>query len=188
MSELTGKIEGFNIEFMTGNPILTLRLNEKSESISCYEKLKHAEMLTIKISKYREKRSLDANRYMWKLCGEIAKKLSAEGVLHTKEDIYRDEISKVGVWYDDEIEPEKVQRRRTAWEMIGTGWLTERVDFTQDGEKEIIRFYYGSSQYNTKQMSRLIDNIVQDCQAMGIETRTPNEIAEMLSLWESEPK
>jgi len=57
-----------------------------------------------------------------------------------------------------------------------------------DGENVIIRCYYGSSQYNTKQMSRLISNTVQDCQAVGINTMTPNEIAEMLSLWGSEPK
>jgi hypothetical protein len=46
--------------------------------------------------------------------------------------------------------------------------------------------YYGSSSYNTKQMSRLINNIVQECQILGIETKTPDEIANMLNLWESE--
>ncbi len=186
MNELTGKIDGFNLDFVTGKALLTLRLNEKQEAINCYEELKSAEKLSIKMGKHREKRSLDANRYMWRLCGELAKKLSDEKVSYTKEDIYRDAIKEIGVWYDDEIEPDKVKRRCTAWEMIGTGWITERVDFTRDGEKEIIRFYYGSSQYNKKQMSRLIDNIVQDCKAVGIETRTPNEIANMLSMWGEE--
>ena len=36
--------------------------------------------------------------------------------------------------------------------------------------------YYGSSVYDTKQMSALIDHIVQDCKALGIETKTPAEI------------
>ena len=40
-------------------------------------------------------------------------------------------------------------------------------------------FSYGSSTYDTAQMSRLIDNIVQDCKAVGIETLTPSELAKL---------
>lgn len=185
MFDLTGKIADMSLDFRTGKAKLTLELNEKQTAKNLYDEFSQCEKLSIKITKYRQKRSLDANRYFWHLCGELAKKLSDEQVVYTKEDIYRNAIKEVGVWYDDEVEPEKVKWRCTAWELIGTGWVTERVDFTQDGSKEIIRFYYGSSQYNTKQMSRLIDNIVQDCEAVGIETKTPDEIAELISLWES---
>ncbi len=184
MYELSGRIKDFSLDFkMGGKLVLTLIINEKQSAMNLYDELHEAEKLSINIDKYREKRSLNANSYMWKLCGELAEVLSDEKVKHTKEDIYRDAIKEIGVWRDDEIEPEDVQWRRTAWEMLGTGWITERVDFTPDGEKEVIRFYYGSSQYNTKQMSRLIDNIVQDCEAVGIDTKTPDEIANLISLW-----
>lgn len=186
MYELSGAIKDLYPDIKTGKMVLSLVINEKQSAMSLYDDLHEAEKLSVKIDKYREKRSLSANAYMWKLCGELAEVLSDEKETHTKEDIYRDAIKEIGVWYDDEVEPEKVAWRRKAWEMIGTGWITERVDFTPDGEKEIIRFYYGSSQYNTKQMSRLIDNIVQDCEAVGIDTKTPNEIANMLSLWETD--
>ena len=43
--------------------------------------------------------------------------------------------------------------------------------------------YYGSSTYDTAQMSRLIDNIIQDCKAQGIDTRTPEEVARMKEEW-----
>ena len=43
--------------------------------------------------------------------------------------------------------------------------------------------YYGSSTYNTEQMSRLINLVVEDCKAQGVETMTPDEINRMLSLW-----
>ena len=189
MNELTGKIEGFNIDFVTGNALLTLRLEDKQSGIRCYEDLKTAEKLSIKISKFREKRSLNANAYFWLLCGELAKKLSGEKVKYTKEDIYRRSIKEIGVYKDwEDLSPADAKTLRHAWEMLGTGWITEQVDFMPDGENVIVRTYYGSSQYNKKQMARLIDNIVQDCQAVGIETRTPNEIAEMISLWGSEPK
>ena len=46
-----------------------------------------------------------------------------------------------------------------------------------------VTLYYGSSTYDTKQMSRLIDNIVQDCQAVGIETLTPDKLALLLEEW-----
>ena len=36
--------------------------------------------------------------------------------------------------------------------------------------------YYGSSTYDTQQMSLLIDHIVQDAKALGIETMTPAEL------------
>lgn len=183
--ELTGKIKDFSVDYVTNRGILTLSINEKAELINCFDKLSQCEKLSIKIEKYREARSNQANKYMWQLCSKLAEAMSNEEEKYTKEDMYRNAIKEIGVWYDDEIEPEKVKRRCKAWELIGTGWITERVDFTPDGNKEVIRFYYGSSQYNTKQMSKLIDNIVQDCQAVGIETKTPTQIAEMLSLWKA---
>lgn len=68
---------------------------------------------------------------------------------------------------------------RHMWESNGTGWPTERLDFTPDGERIVIRAYYGSSTYNTKQMSRLIDAIVTDCKELGIETLPPDELRRM---------
>lgn len=185
MHELTGKILDMSLDFVTGKPKLTLEINEKQSAMNMFDELHEVEKLSIKVGKYRGKRSLDANAYFWLLCGKLAEKLSDNKVKHTKEEIYRNAVKESGIWYDDEVEPEKVKWRCTAWQKIGTGWITERVDFTQDGEKEIIRFYYGSSQYNSKQMHRLISNIVQDCQAVGINTMTPNEIANLLSLWKA---
>jgi HD superfamily phosphohydrolase len=49
-----------------------------------------------------------------------------------------------------------------------------------------LALYYGSSSYNSHQMTRLLNNIIYECQALGIETKTPDEIANMLNLWESE--
>lgn len=180
MYELNGKIKELSLDLTTGKVLLTLSVNQKQTAINCYDELKDREKLTFKIGRYTESRTNDANRYFWALCEKLAEKLNT-----TKMDIYINSIKEVGVFYDDEIEAEKVARRRTAWSMIGTGWLTERVDFSADGNKEVIRFYYGSSSYNKKQMSRLIDNMVQDCQAVGIETRTPEQLAQLVSLWEA---
>lgn len=174
------------IDFETDKAILSLTIDNKQEAIQCFDDLRNEEKLSVKISKYRKKRSLDANAYCWVLCTKLADKLSDEKVKYTKEDIYRNAVKELGIYKDfPNMKQDDAKTLRHAWEMLGTGWITEQVDFMQDGENVVIRCYYGSSTYNTKQMSRLIDNIVQDCKAVGVPTKTPDEIANMLSLWEA---
>lgn len=177
--ETTGRITDISVDYKTKKPKVVLELQTCIEDC---EKLKDME-LSVEMKKHRKKRSLNANNYLWKLCSKLSDKMSILDEKYTKEYFYREAIKDIGVWQDDEVEPEKVKWRRTAWEQLGTGWLTERVDFTADGNKEIIRFYYGSSQYNTKQMAKLIDNIVQDCKMVGIETIPPDELESMVKEW-----
>jgi len=63
------------------------------------------------------------------------------------------------------------------------GWQTDTTPSTLDGCTNVI-LYYGSSVYDSKQMAALIDNLVQDAQALGIETLPPAEIARLNSQWE----
>lgn len=46
--------------------------------------------------------------------------------------------------------------------------------------------YYGSSTYDMAQMSRLINLIVEDCKAQGIETMTPYELDALIGRWEGQ--
>ena len=43
--------------------------------------------------------------------------------------------------------------------------------------------YYGSSDFDTQEMSRLIDNCIQDCKAVGIEVLPPDKIQAMKEAW-----
>ena len=184
---MTGKIIDVSLDFKTGKPKLTLEINEKQALFAGYDELKDCDKLSIKLTKYRKKRSLDANAYCWALCTKLAEKLSNEKVKYTKEDIYRNAVKDLGIYKDfPNMTPTDAKTLRHAWEMLGTAWITEQVDYMPDGENVIIRCYYGSSTYNTQQMSRLINNIVQDCEALGIQTKTPDEIANLLSLWKQE--
>lgn len=135
--------------------------------------------IEIKTKKYRPKRSKNANSYMWELCEQIA-----EAVNISKEDVYIDAIKHRGIYKD--FEPLPVGDARTlavCWSNNGTGWFCEQVDFAEDGEKVIMRCYYGSSCYNTKQMSRLIDYIVEEAKNLDIETLTPDELLNLKSQW-----
>ena len=46
-----------------------------------------------------------------------------------------------------------------------------------------IRSYISSSDYDTAQMSRLIDLVVEDCRENGIETMTPQQLDALKSRW-----
>lgn len=160
----------------------------KSDISELFDELKDAD-IDFEIKKHRERRSLDANSYCWVLCGKIADKLADDDVKNTQEGVYRAAIREIGVYKDfPNMSPDDAKTIRTAWGMLGTGWVTEQVDYSHDGKFVTIRCYYGSSTYNTKQMSRLIDNLVQDCEALGIPTETPEEIEKIKLLWATCPE
>jgi hypothetical protein len=183
--ELQGTIQqGVSVDYQTGNALLTLSINNRQSAFKCYEELKNADKLTIKISRFREKRSNDANKYLWVLCEKLADKLSCDGVSYTKKDIYKRAVKARGIYRQQGNLPlDFAKTMRTAWEKLGTGWVTEQVDFEPDGDSVIVRYYYGTSTYNTKQMHRVIAWLVDECQQLGIETKTPDEIANLISLW-----
>lgn len=124
----------------------------------------------------RKKRSMNANNYFWQLVDQIAAALG-----RVKEDLYLEYIKQVGVFKDFALSEEQAKTFRVAWSMLGVGWPTQQVDY--DGENVVIRAYYGSSQYSTRQMSRLIDMAVEDAKDLGIEVLTPLELERMKEEW-----
>lgn len=126
------------------------------------------------IKEYKEKRSNQANAYFWEMLG----KLSLEMGLNTIEE-YKKRVKELGVFRHWEIEKDNVETFKKIWENNGIAWFVDVVDIV-NSDKVSINAYYGSSSYNSKQMSKLIDGVVQDCQAIGIETKTPEEIASLL--------
>lgn len=130
---------------------------------------------------YRQKRSLDANAYFWVLCGKLAAKIGLP-----PEEIYREYIRDIGDNYQIvPIRNDAVDQWIKAWRAHGIGWICDNLGPSKiDGYTNII-CYYGSSVYDTAQMSRLINLLVEDCKAQGIETKTPDEIQRMVSLWDA---
>lgn len=69
-----------------------------------------------------------------------------------------------------------------SWERNGIGWMTDTGPSKIKGCVNVT-VWYGSSVYDTEQMARLIDAIVQDCRDVGIETMTPRELDALVSRW-----
>lgn len=128
-------------------------------------------------SKLRQHRSLNANAYMWVLCDKIAQKLRI-----SKTEVYKHAIREVGVFHDMAVSDRDVAEVKRVWESNGIGWFTEEFHSRLFGCKRV-RFYHGSSLYDTAQMSRLIDYINDQALELGIETETEENIKKMMEHW-----
>ena len=176
--DLTGKIAGVSVAYATGKLLVTFEINERNSATEMVNELKDCDKLSIKVGKFRNKRSLDANAYAWVLIGKIAEKTNVP-----KEEVYREAIRGIGGNYDIVcIKEEAADSLRSAWSKNGIGWQSETMLSKLDGCTNVL-LYYGSSTYDTEQMSRLIENIIQDCKALGIETKSQEEIDSLVKHW-----
>ena len=121
----------------------------------------------------KKKRSNKANRYFW----EMLQKLCFEMDLDVIQE-YKKRIKELGVFKQWEIDTKNIPTFEHLWCGNGIAWFIEKVE--EIGDKTIINAYYGSSSYNSKQFSRLLDNLIQDCRSVGIQTLEDIEIEELI--------
>ena len=138
------------------------------------------ETLSLEIKRPTKKRSLDANAYAWVLIGKMAE---ATGL--SPEEVYRSHIREVGGNYEVvPLRKEAVDTWVRNWGHNGLGWVCDILgDCKKTPGYVNVMTYYGSSVYDSAQMARLIDHIIQDCKALGIETLTPDELARLKEEW-----
>jgi hypothetical protein len=154
----------------------SIDMKYQSELLHKYEGKK----LTVDIKIKREGRSLDANAYCWVLCGKIAE---TKGLLAKKTEIYKQAVRDYGV---TQVMPVKDELAGDICRWHDSGGLGNDHDVIGPSKYKgytNVMFYYGSSGYNTKQMSVLLDGLVADAQELGIQTETPEEIAKMKAMW-----
>lgn len=170
--KITGKIVGANIDFRTGKPTVSFEINEKNDFKLMVDELKECERLSIEVKPYREKRSLNANNYAWKLLTEIA------DVLRTgKDEIYLEMLKRYG-----QSEIFSVVSHIPFGEYVK--YYEEAGESTLNGKLfKHYKVFKGSSEFDTREMSIFIDGIVSEAKELGIQTETPAEIARLKSLW-----
>lgn len=116
----------------------------------------------------KKKKSLSANAYMWVLCDEIARILQS-----TKDEVYKQAVANVGVFFPLSCESAAFARARAVWESQGAGFFCN-VTREQAGRTEF-NAYVGSSQYTQEELSRLIEELVAEAENLGIDTRASRE-------------
>lgn len=132
------------------------------------------------LKEHREKRSLDANAYAWVLMDKLAAKLRMR-----PDEVYRQYIPDVaGNSVIVPVREDMIEHWDKIWCSGHLGRMIEDMgECRHTTGYHNIRCYLGSSDYDTTQMSRLIDLIVEDCKAQEIETKTPEQLAMMKEEW-----
>ena len=126
---------------------------------------------------------MDANALAWVLLGKLSEKLHI-----APEVIYQEMVRDIGGNYEVlPVRADAVERFCEAWKSNGIGWQTTTFPSKLHGYVNVMA-YFGSSTYDTAQMSRLINNIIDECHTHGVETRTPEEIESLLKMWEERAK
>ncbi len=167
------------IEFKTKKPEFKVLMNGKIElSFECeksilkqLDSLKDDKELTVQVKEYRQKRSVSQNAYMWVLLDEIGK-----AVNRSKEDIYKELVKDYGVFEIIPLKDEAVKRFNHNWCKNGLGWFTQILGKSKLKGYTNLIIYYGSSTYDTKEMNRLLEAVVNECEELGIQTMTLSEM------------
>lgn len=130
----------------------------------------------LEIKEHRQKRSLDANAYAWVLINKVADALRI-----TPKEVYRQAIQDIAGNHEIvPIKTEAADKFKEVWESQGLGWPCIDIGRSKIDGYRNMKAYYGSSTYDTRQMSLLIDHLIQDCKALDIETLPPDKLALLL--------
>lgn len=157
----------------TQNITVTVRADFREE----FDDLAKGEV-KIDIKKYNPARSLDANARAWALIDAIAAKTG-----YRKHEVYQTAIRDIGGTSDIVcVKNEAVSTLCRGWTEHGLGWQTETEPSKLPGCTNVT-LYYGSSVFDRKQMSALIDSLVQEAEAQGIPTMTEAEKDKLLLQW-----
>ena len=144
------------------------------------EVLARGKKLQAEIKQYRKRRSLDANAYFHVLVGKLAQALNI-GEEEAKVNLVLDygavmtdaEGGKVGFKLPASVNVNSIYKYAK--------WFDTRVEGGKEFNCYIV--YEHTRNYSTKQMARLIDGAVYECQNLGIETMTPQEIESLKNSW-----
>jgi hypothetical protein len=169
---VSGRIAGAQIDFKSGKPLLTLEVNERHDFEMLVDELKDYERLSVEVKPFRQRRSLDSNNYAWKLITEIGNVLRAN-----KEDVYLTMLKRYGQSDMISVLPcVPIHNYVKYYEEAGEGTVNGKVF-------KHYKVFKGSSEYDSREMSIFIDGVVSEAKELGIQTMTPNEIAEMKARW-----
>lgn len=180
------KADLFDISFTRdGDSLLTLRTSEDVTGL--FDRLKDLPV-RVDVKQWREKRSLDANAYYHVLLDRCAASLGI-----SKPRAHNLMLRRYGAveTIDEQIVylvlPESEEAAEKALE-AETYHIrpTSQVKTGRDGKQyRTYMLLKGSSDYDTKEMSTLINGLVDECRALGIETKSPEEVAALLEAYDA---
>lgn len=154
----------------SGNWVLQLVV--PTTEVDELNKLMNKECLkTVEVKQHREKRSLDANSYAFKLMSKIAEVLTS-----TTEEVYEQMLRRYGVHDYCVVITAAIPTLKKAFKYID---VNNKVKV--NGKDAVqVKCILGSSNYDSLQMSKFIDGIKTECDTLKITTMTPKEIEQLI--------
>ena len=128
----------------------------------------------VEIKLHREKRSKDANAFLWSLLGKMA------GVLKsTNDDIYLESLRRYGQSFLVKVRSSELESAMREFKYC------EPFEQWSDpkGDTAYIKVFRGSSSYDTKEFSRLLDGVIDEAKALGIDTDS-EEVKQLMERWQ----
>lgn len=158
-------------DMVTGKITIMFEFNEHGTAQNMFDELM-LEQLSIKIDKYRKRRSLNANAYAWKLITEIG-----NAIRTSKDEVYLMMLKRYG-------QSDLVSVRADVPVKHYFKYYEEAGESTLNGKLfKHYRVYKGSSEFDTREMSIFVDGIISEAKYLNIPTMTPDEVARMKDLW-----
>jgi len=159
------------------NGAIEIRLvaTDRQNVIYGFTSIKDLKELSVEIKKWREKRSLSANGLLWKMCYEIGCVIN-----RSKDDVYESMIERYGVFTHIAVKENAVEMFKQQYKLVREigGCKVNGKDGIQ------LQCYFGSSNYDTKQFSHLLDGVLNEAKDLDIETITPQEKALLMENYE----
>lgn len=181
--ETKGRIKQINLDWKTRKTAVTVEIDAKPDEV---EKLTDKD-LTVVLKQFRQKRSLDANAYYWLLLTQLADVQNVSNPFMHNMLLRRygqPEIidgKMVYIVLPDTDEGAKKADEAEAFHIKPTS----QTKIGKDGKR--YRTYIllkGSSEYDTKEMSTLINGLVDECKQVGIDTISQAEMERMMDLYD----
>ena len=170
--ELKGKFKVLGFDGHNLNTLMTFQ--DAKNSLSEVEALADIDV-SVTLKKYTNKRSLNANALLWKCLGDIATALRTD-----KWQVYLQMLKRYGKYTYICVKPNVVEAIKNQWrecEEVG------EIDI--NGQKAVqMLCYFGSSTYDTKEFSVLLDGVISEMREIGLSTPIDEDLERALELWE----
>lgn len=164
--KFTGRFLSVSRDWQTGHYQITFTVNEPS-ALGEIEKIQKADKLNITAKIWRKHRSLDANALLWACLGEIAAALGTD-----KWDVYLKMLKRYGKYTYICVKPAVVEAVKAQWREC------EEVGKVNINGREAVQMlcYFGSSTYDSKEFSVLLDGVISEMKEMGLQPPPTGDI------------
>ena len=182
--EFIGKLKGISKDYISSKLLVTFETDKNVTGQ--VDNIKDVN-LSVVAKKHRKKRSRDANAYYWQLLTQLADKLQLSNphlhniMLRKYGQVEQINGKLVYVVVPDDDKGMQIADEAETYHIKPTSEVKTAKDGCQFRTYIMLR---GSSTYDTKEMSTLINGLVEDCKEQDIETLTPNELTEMMQAYE----